>query len=57
MLCFVDPENIYTLYKKILKIYNDPKYNDFFYYFNRNWKSKGLIKKLSIFQNGIISIY
>ena len=41
MLCFIDPENIYTLYKKILK-----KYNDFFNYFNRNWKPKGNFKKI-----------
>ena len=46
MLCFVGPENIYSLYKKILKKYNDPKYNDFFNYFNRNWKSKGTYKNI-----------
>jgi len=57
MLCFIDPENIYTLYKKILKKYNAPKFNDFFNYFNRNWKPKGNLKKLNISPNGIISIY
>ena len=35
-----------TLYKKILKKYNDLKYNDFFNYFNRNWKPKDTYKKI-----------
>ena len=43
MLCFVDPENIYT---KIFKKYNDPKNNDFFNYFNRNWKPRGTYIKI-----------
>ena len=46
MLCFVDTENIYSLYKKIFKTYNESKHNDFFNYFNRNWKTKGNYKKI-----------
>ena len=39
-----------TLYKKILKKYNDLKYNDFFNYFNRNWKPKDTYKKIKYIQ-------
>ena len=49
MLCFVEPENINNIYKKIQKKYNNSKYINFFNYFNRNWKPKSKYKKINIF--------
>ena len=44
LLCFVDPNNIYSIYQKIQKKYNNSRYKDFLSYFNRTWNPKGKTK-------------
>ena len=44
-LCFVNPDNIYKIYKSIESKFKNNKYNEFFKYFRRAWNPKCLYKK------------
>ena len=48
MLSFINPDNIYNIYKKIKKKFNDKKYIDFFRYFERAWKPNCKYKNIKI---------
>ena len=48
MLSFINPDNIYIIYKKIIKKFNDKKYIDFFRYFERAWKPNCKYKNIHI---------
>ena len=48
MLCFIEPKNIYYIYKKIKNKYNNNNFKDFFSYFEKNWKPNCQYKKLKI---------
>ena len=48
MLSFVKPENIKIIYSKIMKKYNNKEFNDFYNYYERNWKSINKNKKINI---------
>ena len=51
MLCFVKPDNVIKIYKKIVKKYNKPIYKEFFNYYERTWKPKGNIKNIKFIQD------
>ena len=46
MLCFVNPDNIIKIYKKIEKKFNKKQYKEFFKYYERSWKPKGHFKNI-----------
>ena len=46
MLCFIEPDNINKVYKKILKKYNKKEFDVFYNYFNRTWKNKSKKKNI-----------
>lgn len=48
MLCFVDPDNIYNIYKKIKKKYNNILYSDFFECCEKNWEPDCKFRKIKI---------
>ena len=48
MLCFIDPNYIYHIYKKIQNKYSNNNFKDFFTYFDKIWKPNGQYKKLKI---------
>ena len=54
MLCFIEPDNINKVYKKILKKYNKKEFDVFYNYFNRTWKNKSKKKILNLYLNLII---
>ena len=54
MLCFIEPDNINKVYKKILKKYNKKEFDVFYNYFDRTWKPKSIYKKSNLYLNLII---
>ena len=48
MLCFIESNNIYHIYKKFKNKYSNNNFKDFFTYFDKNWKPNGQYKKLKI---------
>ena len=46
MLCFIEPDNINKVYKKILKKYNKKEFDVFYNYFDRTCKPKSKYKKI-----------
>lgn len=48
-LCFIEPNNIYIIYKKIENYYSEDIYKDFFKYFSKTWNPKCTYKNLKIY--------
>ena len=46
MLCFANSDNIFNIYKKIKKKFNNILYSDFFKYYE--WKPNCIIRKIKI---------
>ena len=51
LLCFINPENIYYLYKNIKQKYYSEKYNQFFKYFQNQWNPKLKYKNINYYPN------
>ena len=46
MLCFIKPDNINKVYKKIVKKYYKKEFDEFYNFFDRKWKPKSKYKNI-----------
>ena len=51
LLCFIKPDNIYSLYKKIKEKYKSNKFNEYFKYFQKQWNPKSNCKYINYYPN------